>query len=321
MKRLATALLVSCTLFTVSACSNAGTKTAQPSAASNSKPAQTLSIGILPDVDSIPVMIAKQQGYFEKEGVSVKVESFKSAMDRDSALQSGTIDGAISDALAAAFAKEGGFDVKITSKTDGSYKLLVNKDAKVNSLADLKGKSIAISKNTIIEFATDMMVKEGNIKPDDVNKTVVKDIPARLEMLQNGKIDAATLPEPMATVAIKSGAKLLNSSDKLGINPGVLLFTTTSIQNKSTEIKAFYTAYNKAVEYLQKEPVDKYIDLLIKDAGFPEAVKGSIVLPSYTKAQMVKEKDVENVITWLKEKQLIKNDYKFKDLSDDKFVK
>jgi NitT/TauT family transport system substrate-binding protein len=275
----------------------------------------------LSDVDSIPLIIAKQKGYFEKEGVNVDLKSFKSAMDRDSALQTGNIDGAISDVLAAAFAKDGGFDVKITSKTDGSYKLLVNKNSKISNLQDLKGKSVAISKNTIIEYATDMMVTEGKLNPDDINKTVIKDMPARLEMLQNGKIDAATLPEPLASVAVKNGATLLNSSDKLGINPGVLLFTTKATQDKSVEIAAFYKAYNSAVEYLQKEPVGNYIDALIKDAGFPEDVKGTIKLPSYSKAVMVGEKDFTNVIKWLKEKQLIKNEYKFAELIYDKYVK
>ena len=50
-------------------------------------------------------------------------------MDRDSALQSGNLDGAVSDMLAVAFAKDGGFDVKVTSMTDGSYKLIAGKDA------------------------------------------------------------------------------------------------------------------------------------------------------------------------------------------------
>lgn len=321
MKRVLTAMIVAFSMAAASGCGASNKQAPQPTAAPESKPAQTLSIGIMPDVDSIPLVIAKQQGYFEKEGVTVNLESFKSAMDRDSALQAGKIDGAISDVLAAAFAKEGGFDVKITSKTDGSYKLLVNKDAKISSLSDLKGKSIAISKNTLIEYTTDLMVQEGKIKPEDLNKQIIKDIPARLEMLQQGKIDAATLPEPLASVAIKNGAKLLNSSDKLGIRPGILLFTTKTLQGKSTEVKAFYKAYNQAVEYLQKEPVDKYIDMLIKDNGFPEAVKGTITVPSYTKAAMIQEKDFDNVIKWLKEKQLIKNDYKFKDLADEQFIK
>ncbi|SKA87878.1 NitT/TauT family transport system substrate-binding protein [Caloramator quimbayensis] len=285
------------------------------------KTMQELTIGVLPDVDSIPLIIAQQQGYFEKEGIKVNVQHFKSAKDRDSAFQAGKLDGAVSDVLAAAFAKEGGFDVKITSMTNGSYKLLINKNLGISKIEDLKGKSIAISKNTIIEYSCDMMLKEANVSSEDVKKIVVPQIPVRLEMLQNGKIDSAVLPDPLSTVAVKNGAVLLNSTDKLNINPGVLIFNTNSIKSKEKEIKAFYAAYNKAVEFFQKQPVESYIDVLIKEAGFPEDVKGSIILPKYTKASLPSEKDVEDVIRWLKEKQLIKNEYKFNELVDGNFVR
>lgn len=285
------------------------------------KELKELNIGVLPDVDSIPLIIAQKQGYFEKAGIKVNIEHFKSAKDRDSAFQAGKIDGAVSDVLAAAFAKEGGFDVRITSMTNGSYKLLVNKDSGIKSINDLNGKSIAISKNTIIEYSCDMMLKEEGLSSDNVKKTVIPEIPVRLEMLQNGKIDSAVLPDPLATVAIKNGALLLNSTDKLNINPGVLIFSSNAIDSKKEEIKAFYSAYNMAVEYIQKQPVSSYIDVLIKEAGFPETVRDSIVLPKYTKAVIPQEKDVDKVIKWLKDKQLIKNEYKYSDLVDENFVR
>lgn len=315
MKRFLCIMLAVVMLLSTTAC--AGSKKAP----STKKELQELAIGVLPDLDSIPLIIAEQNGYFEEAGAKVKIQSFKSAKDRDSALQSGNLDGAISDMLAAAFAAEGGFDVKMTSKTDGSYKLLVNAGKGIDSFDKLKGNDIAISQNTIIEYATDMMLKEANISSEDVKKVAIPQMPVRLEMLQNGKVAAATLPEPLASAAIKNGAVLLNSSDKLGINPGVLLFTTKATKEKSEEIKAFYTAYNKAVDYLNKEDKSKYIDSLIEKAGFPADVKDVLVLPEYNKAVVPSEKDFTNVINWLTEKQLIKNSYKYSDLVNSEFVR
>ena len=117
---------------------------------------ETITIGVLPDVDSAPIIIAQHNGYFEQEGADIKIEKFTSAMERDSALQAGAIDGAVSDILAAAFFEKGGFNVKITSMTNGSYKLLAGPG--IAGIKDLKGKSVAISSNTIIEYATDMML-------------------------------------------------------------------------------------------------------------------------------------------------------------------
>lgn len=291
------------------------------SSCSSKKQLQTLTIGVLPDVDIIPLIVADHMGYFDKENLTVKIQTFSSARDRDSALQSGEIDGAISDMLSAAFAKDSGFDVKITSKTDGSYKLLVNKGSKVTELKGLKGKQVAISKNTIIEYVTDMMLQEATLVGDDIKKVVIPQLPARFEMLQRGKVDAAILPEPLASSAINNGSGLLISSDKLGINPGVIIFTSKSINEKSNEISTFYKAYNKAVEYIGKSDKSKYIDTVIEKAAFPKEVRDNLIIPSFAKAAPASEKDFNSVIKWLKEKKLIKINYEYKDLTTDKFTK
>ncbi len=320
MKRFLCIILTAAMLLSFTACAKSTNNGNSTTDANNKKELQELKIGVLPDLDSIPLIIAEQNGYFEESGAKITIETFKSAKDRDSALQSGNIDGAISDMLAAAFAAEGGFDVKMTSKTDGSYKLLVNADKGIDSFEKLKGNQIAISENTIIEYATDMMLKEGKLNAEDVEKVAIPQMPVRLEMLQNGKVAAATLPEPLASAAMKNGAVLLNSSDKLGINPGVLLFTTKATKDKTEEIKAFYGAYNKAVDYLNKEDKSKYIDALIEKAGFPTAVKDVLVLPKYNKAVLPSEKDFAKVINWLTEKKLIKNNYKYETLVSNEFA-
>lgn len=321
MKRFVGIILTAVMLLSFTACANSTNNTNSTDSTNNKKELQELKIGVLPDLDSIPLIIAEQNGYFEASGAKITIETFKSAKDRDSALQSGNIDGAISDMLAAAFAAEGGFDVKMTSKTDGSYKLLVNADKGIDSFDKLKGNQIAISENTIIEYATDMMLKEGKLNGEDVEKVAIPQMPVRLEMLQNGKVAAATLPEPLASAAMKNGAVLLNSSDKLGINPGVLLFTTKATEEKSEEIKLFYAAYNKAVDYLNKEDKSKYIDGLIEKAGFPADVKDVLVLPKYNNAVLPSQKDFTKVINWLFEKGLIKNNYKYDDLVNSEFAR
>ncbi len=285
------------------------------------KPDQQLVVGVLPDVDSIPIIVASEKGFFVEEGLNAKLEYFKSPVDRDSAFQSGNLDGVISDVLAAAFAKEGGFDVKITSLTNGSYKLLLSPLSKAESIADLKGKDIGISKNTIIEYTTDRILETAGIAEADVKKVAIPKIPVRLEMLLNGKIEAATLPEPLATNAIQNGARLLNSSDVLGINPGVLLFRGESIGKKKTEIEAFYRAYNKAVSYVMKTPVEEYANILVEKAGFPEQGKDSIKLPRYTNASLPPEEEIRGVMAWLLGRGLIKTAYAFQDLVYTGFIR
>ena len=264
-----------------------------------SAPLPKLTIGLMPDVDSLPFIIAQEKGYFKEEGLDIELQQFKSAMDRDAALQSGTLDGDVSDMLAVAFAKDGGFDVKVTSYTDGSYKLIAGASETATDAKGLAGKDVAVSRNTIIEYVTDQILAKAGMTGDSINKVIIPQIPTRLEMLQNGKLAAATLP----------------------INPGVIMFTEKSTQDKKASIQAMYRAYNKAVKYLNETPQAEYMDLVIEKGGFPQASKESLKLPQYHEATLPKTSDVTDCIAWLKDKGLIQESYSYDDLVLDLLTK
>ena len=295
-------------VLSAAGCGNTSDQTA------GNKELQEINIGLMPDIDSVPVIMAQEKGYFAEEGLKVNIQQFKSAMDRDAALQSGNLDGAISDMLAVAFAKSGGFDVKVTAFTNGSYKLIAGKDAEVNSVHDLIGKDVAVSKNTIIEYVTDQITATNNMPENSLNKVVIPQIPTRLEMLQNGKLAAATLPEPMGSIAIYNGCKYITGSDELGINPGVMMFTSKAVESKKAELQAFYRAYNKAVAYLNDTDKAQYMDIVIEKSGFPAAAKDALVLPKYRPAGLPKQQDVTDCLTWMNQKNLIKQNYTYDDI-------
>ena len=306
MKKILLLSMLILTLVLAAGCGNSNDKT--------QKDLQPITIGLMPDTDSLPFIIAKEKGYFAEEGIEVNIQQYKSAMDRDSALQSGNLDGAVSDMLAVAFAKAGGFDVKVTSFTDGSYKLIASKDAGINNVKALAGKDVAVSRNTIIEYVTDQILAKEGMDSESINKVIIPQIPTRLEMLQNGKLAAATLPEPMASIAVSNGCTYVTGSDELGINPGVIMFTAKTVDNKTAEIAAMYRAYNKAVDYLNNTLRDEYIDLVVEKGGFPPAAKEALKLPEYHKAALPKESDVTDCIKWLNNKGLVKEHFSYQDI-------
>ena len=272
-----------------------------------------LTIGLMPDTDSIPFIIAAERGYFAEEGVEVELVPFKSAMERDAALQSGNLDGAVSDLLAVIFARSGGFSLHATSYTDGNYNLVAGKHTGISSAADLHGKDIAISRNTIIEYVTDEILAVNGMTEQDVSKVVIPQIPVRLEMLQSGNLAAAVLPEPMASVAVASGSRYVTGSGDLGINPGVIVFTDSSINEKAQSIRAMYRAYDKAVKYLNDTPRVEYIDLVMEKSGFPAPARDALELKPYRSPGLPAEKDVEEAVHWVKSKDLGR-DYRYDDL-------
>lgn len=282
---------------------------------------KTINIGVMPDVESIPFIIAEKNGYFEQEGVQVNIVHFKSAKDRDSALQSGQLDGVITDVLAVVFANEGGFDLKIVARNEGNVQLLAGKDSALQSIADIKGKSIGLSTNTIMDYTADKMLEAGKLSPDQVEKVAIPQLPTRLEMLQNSKIDAAILPQPLCDLAVQNGARVLASTDELRNKAGAIAFTGTSLEKNLSDIKAVMRGYNAGAAYIQEQPLEDYVDYLIEEQGFPAEVKDSIKLPQYTNAQLPDEAIVADVVAWMKAREAIKTDYQYKDLINDEVIR
>jgi NitT/TauT family transport system substrate-binding protein len=301
-------------LILAAGCSRSGT----PGDAKEEGPVQ-LRVAVLPDVDSLPILLADRLGYFTDEGVDVRVEMFKSPVDRDSALQSGQLDGAISDVLAAAFFIDKGFDVKITSSSDGRYCILASKDSGIERVEDLRGVEIAMSSNTIIEYEVDKLLTSMGLKSNEIAKIAIPKMPVRMQMLEEGKVKAAGLPEPLATLQLTKGAKLIASSDDIGEAPGIIMFTGGAIDKKAGAIEGFYRAYNRAAEELNRNG-EKYRELLVDAADFPEPVKDVIEFPKYRRAVLPSEGLVEEVISWLKDKGLISKKLEYNQMVEGSFL-
>ncbi len=285
------------------------------------EPAKSITIGIMPDVESIPFIIAEKNGYFAQQGVEAEIVPFKSAKDRDSALQSGQLDGVITDIVAVVFYNEGGMNLKICSKNDGDIKLMAGKDTGIASINDIKGKSIGISSNTIMEYTVDKMLAAGQISTAEVNKIAIPQLPTRLEMLQGGKVDAAILPDPMADLAVQNGAVVLASTDAMANKAGAIAFTDQCLQENMAEMKGIFRAYDEAIEYLATEPASSYINFVIEAQGFPEEVKDTIKLPQYSQAALPDEEIFNDVVDWMQGKQLIKGNYLYEELVVDQVLR
>lgn len=262
----------------------------------------------MPDFDSIPFVVAKQKGYLPEK---VELVVFMSPMDRDAALFAREIDGTISDVLAVCQAKDGGFDVAVTSGTNGSYGLL--SAVPVSSVRELHGRQIGLSLNTIIEYTADRILEAGGGDPALVEKVSVPKIPSRLELLRNGQIDAIAVPEPYATAAAAQGDCLISTSAELGINPGVMLFTRGALDEKSAEIEALYAAYDKAVDYIRANEAADFMPAVAEELGLPEEALDA-ELPVYTHAQMPAEAEVLKAMEWLRQKGMLRRDYTYEEL-------
>lgn len=296
---------------------------AEEAPAASGTPAETatLSLGLLPSIDAIPFIIAHEQGFDKAHNVNLEIQTFKSAKDRDVAFQAGKVDGLSADLVAISIYNEAGLDVKITSTTTGEFDLLTGNDA-IKDVKDLKGKTVILSKNTSTQYTVATMLKQAGLTEKDITVTEVPQIPTRLELLKNQKADAAILPEPYVTMGKAAGLRVLSSTKSANVNPFVLAFPQSAIEAKGQAIRDMYAAYDEAVAYMKSHDQSEYMDLIIKEVGYPDTLKDQIKVPEYQPANQVDVKEVEAAFAWARETGLLTKNITPEDvISDVQFKK
>lgn len=274
-----------------------------------------LRIGLMPDVNSLPYLVAEREGLFDQVGVEVELVKFQSASTRDSALQAGQIDGAVSDLLAVFFALEGGLDVVVTSVTEGRFALVVPEGSRITEPKQLVGKQIAISQNTIIEYALDKMLESIGIAPNQVRKISIPQVPLRLQMLVSGKVDAACLPDPMAAGAEATGGQTIIDSHAVQISPSVMVFRRDSLEKYRDDWQKVARAYNAAVELLNKRESSCWQDVY-REMGFPRITWEVIRLPAYRPSHPPSPEHFADVWEWMYSKGLLQGQWSYDDIVD-----
>ncbi len=285
------------------------------------KETKKLSFGAMSSIDIVPIVIAKEKGYFEEEGLELDFQTFTAAKDRDAALQAGELDGVIADEIGISIYQNSGIDMKITGQTNGAWTLVVGKDSGIESLKDLKGKKMAISENTMIDYLSDYIAEENGLNSSDIEKVAIPAMPARLEALRNKQVDAAILPAPFNDIAIADGGKGLATIDNADIMISAIGFLQDQIDNNEDAIKAFFAGYNKAVEYMKNTDIKEYEDIVISTVGYSEDAKGNIVLPELNTNYLPDVDKVQAVFDWSKNNGIISEDLKAEDVIVDKFIK
>ena len=279
---------------------------------------EEFTIGILAAESGIPIILAKEKGFFEEEGVNVSIKSFSSPMDRNVAVQAKELDATIGDVMTEASFKENGINMKITSDISEDFKILSSPKSGITEMAQLDGKKVSLVPNFILEYIMDEFAKKDDFTYEIVE---IQSFSGRAEALLQDQIDGVVFTEPQASMLVQQGAHLLGGSREAGIKGGTIQFMDEMIQSKPGDIKAFYRAYNKAVDYMNETDSSEYSDIL-SDYQFPEQMSDylSSIEQDFQHAAPIAQDQFDSIITWTKEKGQIKNSYTYEDLTDFSFI-
>ena len=247
-----------------------------------------LNIALMPAVDIAPIFVAQEKGYFADENLTVNLQILTSAQDRQTALQTDTIDGALTDLVALTTSANSGFYLKATMLTDGIFTLCANEGAM--GKADVTVGTMEIS---VTNFVVDDWLQGYNVE-----KIYINALPARLEAAVAGEVDMALLPEPIASGAQMQGLEKFIYEPNDGFFPDVMAFTETALNEKTDAIAAFHKAYNRAVADINNDPELARDALMNNIPDLAPALRDVITLPIYNEARLPDDEYLNKIIDW-----------------------
>ena len=309
LRRLALISLFLASSLLLFSCDNGAKKEGQTDASGTAETELSLKIGAMPSMDILPFLVAQKTGVYDSLGLQLEIVKFYSANDRDAALQSHNVEGTVIDYTGAMMQEAAGIPVRLVMKLDGYFLLMARPGLEAASASDLKGTRIGVSSNTVIEYATDLMLREAGLSSKDISKVEVNKIPLRMEMLRGGKMDATVLPDPFITITQAEGMKALASTQEMGISVTGLLLTQETLTEKADAVALLLQGYDLGVDYIRSHSISALKEILTSELGFPEALAEKTVLPAFTHREKPSREDIEGTHRWLLEKGLVPEVY------------
>lgn len=281
--------------------------------ASEEEPAadrETLKIALLPILDSLPYYVAAENGYFEEAGVDVEVVPVASALEREQLMQAGAIDGMLNELHSTAINNKDGIRVQtvLTARKafDNAplFRVLAAPKSNITSPTDLADVPIGISENTIIEYVTERLLEEEGLSAEQIVGQSVPAIPERFQLLMEGQIEAATLPDPLAQSAVEQGAILvIDDSAYPQYAVSVLTFSADVLEDRPDDVRAFLAAWTRAAEAINAAP-EEYRGLLMEKVQVPPNVQETYQIPPFPIAEVPDIDQWEDVVAWLSSRDL-----------------
>ena len=278
-----------------------------------------LKLGVLPAADTIVLHVAADEGLFAKQGLEVELVPFQSALELGAAMRAGALSGHFGDIINVLMQNESGSPQAIVATTSHSspdnrcFGLVVSPKSKAQTLADLKGKDIAVSSATIIDFLLAQLLLQEGAAPDFLNR---QDI---LQMLLSGQIESALLPEPLVSLVEAKGARTILNDCKLNTPLAVIALKRDVLDapDGAQTVAKFREALREAAKRINETP-DAYRPIMEAKGLLPKGASANYTMVrfdmTHTPTGLPSEADIKTFADWMKANRILKKDPAYGDV-------
>ena len=241
---------------------------------------EEFSLGYLNSTAHLLGFVAREEGYFQEEGLNVDLIQFSSAAELSNGLESGKLDVAFIGSVPTLTFQSKGHDLTVFggAMTNGhGYVIKPEYTEGLESwdISILKGRNVASVKNSVQDAELQILLKNANIEigegEDKVNIIYFDSQKDAFAALQNGSIDAASVYSPYASLAEGLDYKIVyrcSEEEALKNQPCCRqVASTETLKQFPNAYVAFERALLKAYKFTQEneeqtiKDVKKYIDI------------------------------------------------------------
>jgi NitT/TauT family transport system substrate-binding protein len=234
---------------------------------------------------TLPVWVAKRQGYFKHENLLVEPIVFTSGTINAQSALAGEIDIALGSGTEVFTIRLAGEDARFFFGISNfmPFKLYVNPAIKTPN--ELKGKKLAVSRfGAQSDFLTRYAIAKLGLDPSkDVIILQIGSTPARYAALKSGSVDGTIMWFPVTLIATKEGYRMLaDLNDIINDWPYLGYYAMARVLNAQRDkVMRYLRAHVKALEWLRANPAGG-VKVLIEDvkiapeyaeAGYKEFMK------------------------------------------------
>ena len=246
----------------------AGTLLAGGAATAPGAAAETVKIAHSTWVGYGPLYIARDKGLFKKNGVDVELIVMEDPKERFPTLMADKIQMIAStvDTALLYMKKPDDFQYVVAiDDSNGGDGIVANKDIK--SIADLKGKKVAVNEGSVSQFYLNVLLAKAGLKESDLETVNMTAADAGGAFVSK-RVDAAVTWEPWLTRGKTSahGQLLTDSSKTPGLITDAIIVKTAWMNANTKDVAAIVKSWNEAVAWYRANE-DEAIGIMAKGVG------------------------------------------------------
>jgi len=219
-----------------------------------------------------PWQVAQEKGLFAKKGVTVDLKYFDSYTDSLQALSTRNLDAnsqTLNDTLTSVSGGAKQTIVLVNDNSTGNDQIIAAPG--INSIADLKGKKIAVEQGTVDHYLLLLALKRAGLSESDVTVTPLLTAAAAAAFL-SGQVDAVGAFAPFTTTALgRSGSKAITTSkDFPGAIPDHLVFDSAFVTDHPAEVQKMVQTWFDTLGWIKANPAEA-VSIMAKKGGVSDA--------------------------------------------------